>query len=168
MLTIRFRGGDAHAALQDLQGRLRNLRPALEDVGEEIQDSILDAFRRQRSPYGAFWNRLSPVTLARRRGGGKGARKLLDTGRLRNSFTVRATSRGVTVGTNVVYARTHQFGNPRNRMFGKGPAPIPARPFMMVTPDGKFTPTAKMQAAIRSVLQNYLDVEAQPRRKRGR
>lgn len=69
---------------------------------------------------------------------------LRHTGRLNRSITSKTDADGVTVGTNVIYARTHQFGNtitPKKakRLVFPGPngdlifakkVTIPARPFL--------------------------------------
>lgn len=69
---------------------------------------------------------------------------LRDTGRLNRSIVSQSDADGVTVGTNVKYARVHQFGatiKPRKKPFLVFPGPsgqmifakrvtIPARPFM--------------------------------------
>lgn len=59
-------------------------------------------------------------------------RKLIDTGRLRQSITGSAESDLFRFGTNVVYAAAQHFGNPSNKVFGKAPGPIPARPYLPV------------------------------------
>lgn len=65
---------------------------------------------------------------------------LIDTGRLRQSITGRSGKTSFQFGTNVVYAATQQFGRSDNKVFGKHPGPIPARPFMPVEAEsrGKF------------------------------
>ena len=40
-------------------------------------------------------------------------------------------------GSNVVYAAAQNFGNLANRVFGRAPGPIPARPFLPVSADGR-------------------------------
>ena len=90
-------------------------------LAAEAMTQLQLGFRASRDPYGTAW-----PALQRRQGN-----PLLDTGRLRNSFARGGLSaRGFAVGTNVVYAATHQFGRgikPGKR--GKG-GRIPARPMM--------------------------------------
>lgn len=83
------------------------------------------------------WRALSPVTIARRRKGGKGAKILQDTGNLRNSLmanvgkkVIRADSVILSVGGSNKssvddYASKHNFG------FG-----VPKREFMYISKDG--------------------------------
>lgn len=128
------------AALSGLQRALADARPAMEAIGQLLVTETDLAFRGQRDPWGAPWPGLSQVTLKRRRKGPREgapvAQILADTGRLRGSITYRAGRHAVAVGTNVIYAATHQMGAARGA-FGRtrrgGPIPwgrIPARPFL--------------------------------------
>lgn len=63
----------------------------------------------------------------------KARKPLVDTARLRNSVSVRGEKDSLVFGTNVIYGGTHQFGREDNKVFGKYPAPIPARPFLPIT-----------------------------------
>lgn len=83
-------------------------------------------FQKEESPEGA-WKDLSPITLARRRKAGAGAKKLRDTGRLFGSIKPIYTSNKAEVGTNLIYASTHQVGR------GK----IPARPFIWMSKEAE-------------------------------
>ena len=120
--------------------RLLDLSPALEVVGAATVTVTDDAFENQRSPSGAEWDDLSPTTVAmrvRKRGpAALPARRLIDTSRLRQSITTRASASSFTFGSNVVYAAAQHFGNPNNRMFGGKRAPIPPRPFFPVEMTG--------------------------------
>jgi phage gpG-like protein len=120
-----------------------DLGPALEDIGEEWLISISQNFDAEGRP--DKWQRLKPATKWSRLGGKRKATKkrggmraaarrkasgmkiLTRSARLRRSITKRADSNGVEVGTNLIYAATHQFG----RTSGKG-APIPERPFLLI------------------------------------
>ncbi len=62
-------------------------------------------FRGSRDPYGQVWR-----PLKKRRG-----KPLLDTGRLRGSFSYQVTSTGFRLGTVTVYAAAHQYGTRRIR-----------------------------------------------------
>lgn len=129
---------DVQVQLEEIRDRLANLQPVMQVAVADTVTLIDDSFDSQSSPSGAPWAGLSEVTLARRRKGkGSGSpRALIDTGRLRQSITGQASDQGFRFGTNVVYGGAQQFGNPRNRFFGKHPAPIPARPFMPIERDG--------------------------------
>ena len=152
--------------LEPIQARLRaaaaatqNLEPMLSEMGEAVVESTRLRFTDGKGPDGNKWAPLSAATLLRRRKKGKGAQPLLDTGRLRNSITKRVEPRSVWIGTNVVYARTHQFGAAKGA-FGTGkyktrkgsfPIPwgnIPARPFLGFSRDDQAEIVAIIQRRI--------------------
>lgn len=126
----------ADAGMQTLLAELRrrqNLRPALEELGETLVTHVGLSFREQRDPWGRPWQPLRPVTISRRRG--SSYHILKDTGRLANSVGWSVSGNSVTVGTNVIYAATHQYGRADNRMYNTprgARAPIPARPFFPI------------------------------------
>jgi len=106
-----------------IAGRLRDKQPLYQDVKGRLELSVQQNFRAEGRP--TKWAPLQPATIAaRRRGRRKGgrARILRDTGRLAGSIIGRIAGDSVIVGTNVIYAPTHQFGRGR----------IPARPFLLL------------------------------------
>ena len=83
------------------------------NIADAVQAMVGDAFQNEGRP-GEPWPELSDATLARRRKGAKATNSdkiLQDTGRLKMSVqTGRADSHSYEVGSNLVYARIHQFG----------------------------------------------------------
>lgn len=81
-----------------------NINPVLQTIGRSLQSRIRMGFRNGQAPSGAPW-----APLKHRSG-----QPLRDTGRLQSSITTRVDQAGgvgaVTVGTNVCYAPTHQWG----------------------------------------------------------
>jgi phage gpG-like protein len=59
------------------------------------------------------------------------------------------------------YAAAQQFGNPRNRMFGKAPAPIPARPMLPLRPSGRVDLPPRLLAEIKAELMAAIKIAAQ-------
>lgn len=115
----------------------------MREIGKELAETTRLRFRNQAGPDGKPWAALKPGTLARRRKGKGtgGAKALLDTGRLRGSITYRAGEGWVEVGTNTIYASTHQFGAKRGaygsfsivktrRVIQIPWGDVPARPFL--------------------------------------
>ena len=133
-LRVELDDADLRAALARLAAWARDLTPVFEQLGQVVVTRADLSFRGQASPWGTAWAALSPVTLARRRQGpgeGPGAAILRDSGRLAGSIHAEPSADEVWVGTDeTVYAATHQFGRPDNRLFGRARAPIPARPFL--------------------------------------
>lgn len=117
---------------------LAQVNPAqsLPVIGEMLVKRTRKSFDDTRSPWGQSWAPLSPVTLARRRSGG--GRPLQDTRVMYNSISWQSAGNlAIAIGSSDgIKARVHQFGNPNNKFFGKGRAPIPARPFLPITTTG--------------------------------
>jgi phage gpG-like protein len=94
------------ARVQEVQERLRSttdqakLTKALGALGRVLVNRIRIGFSRGVSPEGLPWKRPQFRT----------GQPLVDTSRLRNSFTHKVVGNEVTVGTDVLYARVHQFG----------------------------------------------------------
>ncbi|WP_265820941.1 phage virion morphogenesis protein [Geovibrio ferrireducens] len=153
-IDIKIQDEELKRKLTSLQKKLKNLRPILLEVGNMVRNDIEQAFEREQSPFGQRWQPLAVFTvLAGVRGrltGKKGretkqthnylqGRKILTaSGQLGMSFTVKADSDSVTVGTNKVYARIHHFGGKAGR--GRRTS-IPARPFLPVSKSGQLEPS---------------------------
>ena len=125
-------------------GALEIPRAAWDEVGQTLVSSTLYRFEEGRAPDGVPW-------LPSRRARETGGQTLVDTARLRNSITHRASADGVEVGTNVVYAAIHQFGSRRD---GSRPRGIPARPYLGID-DGD-------RDAIRRVVERSVAAELRP------
>ena len=107
---------------------LLNLQPFWQLVGMYVQkQTIKERFDKEQAPDGAKWKSLSAARIKQRmRRHRTGQMKILqDVGELRRSVQYEATQTYVRIGSNLIYARTHQFGR------GK----IPARPFLGITPN---------------------------------
>lgn len=162
MTTIRVdvRADETRALLAELYRRTHDVGPALDAIGQILVSNTQLRFVDQKDPDGQHWEPLSAVTLARRRKAGRGAQILRDTGRLAASITYKVAGGSVELGTNVVYAGTHQFGAKKGSYgrTGRGaPIPwgdIPARPFFGYNADDK--------AAVLELLQRYIDVSQPP------
>ncbi len=117
---------ESSARLRAMAARMRDMRPILEVVAQDVRTGIDDAFASERSPDGTPWAHLSDATkrINPRREGGK---VLTDTARLRNSITAVASSRGLR------YGAAHQLGA-QIKVFGRGTSrALRARPFLPVT-----------------------------------
>lgn len=94
------------AGLVELQKRMRalgNEKTRLSFarlMGAEAVTLVQLGFRNGVDPYGVTW-----APLKHRNG-----KPLLDTGRLRSSFSAQPTAKGFELGTNVTYAKFHQYG----------------------------------------------------------
>lgn len=143
-----------------------NAKPMLTEIGEAAIASTELRFIDGESPDGGKWAPLRPVTLARRRKGkgiNKGTQPLLDNRILSRSFAKRVEGRTLWVGTNVIYAKVHQFGAAKGSLGtgkyktrkGSFPIPwgnIPARPFLGFSQDD--------QTEIIGIIQRYINEAA--------
>ena len=132
--TIKVDDSRAQERIRKLDALASNPRGAFESVGRVLVNRIRLCFKLGVDPFGKPW-----AALRFRKG-----QPLRNTGRLNRSITASADSTGVTVGTNLIYARVHQFGatiepvkskrlvfpGPGGRMIFAKKVTIPARPFM--------------------------------------
>ncbi len=134
--------------------RGRDMQPAWSSVGALLLKSVRDNFDSSGRP--TPWQPLSVKSLLNIGGGARRARtargrraiaghKILigQSGLLINSINFVADRNGVVVGSNLIYAATHQYG----RTTGRG-APIPARPYLVLQQED--------ESAINKVIANYL------------
>lgn len=119
-ISLSIEDGGIRTMLERLQGRMGNLTPAMRTIGETVRSSVERNFEAQGRP--AKW---TPSQRVLRTGG----QTLSLSGRLRRSFSVKATGKEAVVGTNVVYAAIHQMGGRAGR---GGKVKLPARPFLLV------------------------------------
>ena len=98
-------------SLDEQMARLRNLRPVMRVIAQDLMTQKDINFRKQSEPDGKKWALLSIDSTLKRRNNDVATIKVLqDTGRLRASFKSKTTNNSAKIGTNVKYAKTHQFG----------------------------------------------------------
>lgn len=152
---------------RELHEALRRLRKGIpEEVKKAIAEGILARthrrFEESRAPDGTPWPPLSPATLAKevrprdrlKRGGISAAaqrrmalrKPLVVTARLKNSISWKVVGNRIYVGTNLEYARIHQFGG----YAGRGrKVRIPARPYLGLTEEDREEAEALLREWIR-------------------
>lgn len=119
MASRRFEAFDEGSRVRALGKRLRDLRPALKQIGAYLVSQAQSAFRLQGRSEG--WPlRMTPnipgIVRDLNQGSDPKPRRftggpaLTDTGRLRQSITSRISRRSVIVGSALPYAATHQRG----------------------------------------------------------
>lgn len=72
-------------------------------MAEAVRTSTLERYKQEKDPEGKKWK--SSI-----RAEAEGGKTLTDTARLRNSIRAKSDVSGFTVGTNTIYASTHQLG----------------------------------------------------------
>jgi phage virion morphogenesis protein len=157
--TVTVNDRKARAKLDTLKGAAGNMQPVFATIGRVLTNRIRLCFKLGIDPWGSPW-----AALRFRRG-----QPLRDTGRLQRSVSSRPDATGVTVGTNLIYAPTHQFGaviRPRTapRLVFPGPGgrlifakkvTIPARPFMPLRKDGSLALPPAWSVDVTRALRTY-------------
>lgn len=137
-------------------------------AAEAARERVAASFAEERDPWGRPWKKSLRAKL-------EAGQTLSDTGRLRRSFAYRATPKGFIIGTNVIYAATHQYGalirakrakylkfrlagGSRRRKSGRGAfvqtkaVIIPPRPFISAP-----TLSLSWKSAIEAAIKGYID-----------
>lgn len=132
--------------LAGLESGLGNLSPFMTAVARHVTDVSKNSFANQATPGGLGWKSLAPATVADRAAQGYGPTPILvRTGGLRDSvrYAVDLIGSSASVGSDLVYAGVHQFGNPAKPK-------ITARPFLEVP--------VSSEAFIWKALERHLDL----------
>ncbi|MDO4720471.1 MAG: phage virion morphogenesis protein [Peptostreptococcaceae bacterium] len=75
-------------------------------IAEALRESTIERFQNEEDPEGTSWQ---PSLRAQGQNGSAG-KTLAKSGRLKSSLSAHATDSGFAVGTNLIYAKIHQFG----------------------------------------------------------
>ncbi len=160
-ITIEANPAPIVAALEKLSKNYSNMAPVMEIIGDALVSSTMQRFEDSKEPSGRMWDKLSDVTLERRRKKGKDAKPLRDGGYLMNSITRNYGQDWVEVGTPEPYGAFQHFGAKKGA-FGKKPfktkkgsfsipwGDVPPRPFLGLNQED--------EEDIMDILQRYLDV----------
>lgn len=94
-------------------------------IGEALRTSTRDRFKTEESPEKKKWKKSIRASK-------EGGQTLTSSSRLKNSIRSKETEKGVAVGTNTIYASTHQLGADRTIRRGKKRTRIniPERPYL--------------------------------------
>jgi phage gpG-like protein len=178
MIIIKINDREVVAALGKLAGRCSDMRPAMDDIGEYMIESIKKRFATGTAPDGSKWapNKTSTIReYFRKKGGGtvlrKGERMKVTGGellgsskkvmigeskRLGTEVASRPESHRVEISSSPIYSATQHFGAKRGS-FGRtkrgAPIPwgdIPARPYMDLSEEDK--------AAVLDIIQEHLEL----------
>lgn len=134
-------------------------KTVFERVGAAVLSKVQLGFRGGVDPWGTAWKPLKLRT----------GQPLSDTGRLRRSIIAVADDNGVTIGTNLKYARVHQFGatitaknapflaipKPGGGIFRKKSVTVPARPYLPLNNEGKVDLPLHWREAIVARLKSH-------------
>jgi len=148
MIRLEVNDAGILAALDRLARAVTDMRPVMQDIGEEMVVSTRDRFVAGAAPDGSPWAPKSPTTIAayERRKDPVDLRPLFGpTRRLSSEIASYASETSVEWGSNLIYSAVMQLGAAKGA-FGStsrgGPipwGPIPARPFLGVSDDDRNT-----------------------------
>jgi phage virion morphogenesis protein len=130
--------------LENMKKRANDLRDPAKRIAEKMKTSVDLRFRRSKDPDGNIW-----AELKHRQG-----QPLRDTGRLQRSITRTYGKDFAKVGTNTIYAPTHQYGAKKGSYGSKNvnqPIPwgdIPPRKFFGIND--------KEMAEYKKIIMHYL------------
>jgi phage virion morphogenesis protein len=131
--------------LAAIRAGLVDLQPLFTDLAAVAESQTRRRIESEReSPSGIRWQDWSPGYAKTRHGGQS---LLQGSGNLLDSLTRFADKHSGGVGTNLKYARIHQFGGTAGMR--PGPAAIPARPYLGFSEDNL--------DEIRAICNDYLD-----------
>jgi len=160
MSSIQIRvDGDTEKLLEKLK-KIENIdkQGVNNALAEILRTSTLDRFESTTAPDGSGWKQ--SIRAA------EGGKTLTKTARLKNSIQATANDIGFAVGTNTIYAATHQFGDSRTirakngkylkfqvggvwRQAKEVTIHIPARPFLGVSQEDEQEIKATLEDALR-------------------
>lgn len=155
-----------------IKAALDNPEPVMRAIAQLLESEVRQNFETETDPWGTPWLPLSEATLKLKAKGGIGAvgvkldgaqlagnKILRDSGALAGGIVPTHTRRRATVkasGPATSYAAAQQFGNPENKMPKGQLAPLPARPFLPIRPDGTIDLPEPVLEDIRDLLRQHL------------
>ena len=148
-LTVRQKAGEK-GSLEAWGAALANPKPALDRIGALLRANLEERFRTNTDPWGGAWAPVSERTIAMRGGVREADDNLIER------ISVRIEGLKVRFGLRSAIARSRQFGVPNNRMFGRSPAPVPARPFLPIRPSRKIEFPPALLAQILETVRDSL------------
>lgn len=109
-INVRIEQGKVGENLTELEKRVRNIKPALTEIGEYILLATDQRYEFQIAPDGTPWKKNSAYTLRLKRERGQILKILQATGRMRQSYKYQVTEDSVKVTNTLERARKHQLG----------------------------------------------------------
>lgn len=134
-ITVTGDGSNAKRKLRGYKRRVKTPTPAWRKVGALISREVRRQFATRGTNFGTPWKPLTPEYAARKKAMGFPRQILVQSGKMRNSFTQRPMDieryqgQKATFGSNERKVKWHQFGTYRN-----GKRVNPPRPMLVLTP----------------------------------
>lgn len=170
MFSIEVTDNGVQSALNQLAGRVSNMQPVLQSIGEDIQARAKARFGTSTGPDGVRWkaNARSTIEAFIGKRGGFGKKGINAKGQalaiskkplighsrdLAREFHVNSDAQSVTIGNTMIYAAIQQFGGTKSK-FPNLWGDIPARPFLPITQGGDLYPEERSR--ILETINEYL------------
>lgn len=170
MLKITLNDKQAQQQLKAIAVQLKHPRKLYGVLGETLKKIHTQRFKEEKSPDGQKWQVLSPVTKALKEEHGKSPKILRQDGYLSDTTAYNYDDSGVEFGSNLKYARLHQYGatiRPKHSSvlaFGGHKTPyfakqvvIPARPWLGVNADDEKRLLKKSTALLQCQINNIIN-----------
>lgn len=146
MITISLDDRSVIEALQALRNRVEDMRPAMNEIGMELESRASARFETQSDPSGRAWAPWAASTRKRYPKAGNGS--ILDRlGDMLESLNHQADKDSVTIGFGTDYAIYHEFGTQK----------MPRRGLLMEDPNARRLSDEDEQSIL-SILQRHLVV----------
>ncbi|MGQ0287127.1 phage virion morphogenesis protein [Pasteurellaceae bacterium 22721_9_1] len=129
MIKITLNDTQAAQSLQQIANQLKHPRKLYGVLGETLKKIHTERFKLEVDPDGKKWQPLAPKTLVAKAKRGKSRKILRQDGNLADRLAYNFDDRGVEFGSEMPYARLHQFGGKAGRGHK---VTIPARPWLGV------------------------------------
>ena len=119
--------------LARLGAKGEHLGPLFAALANELYTLADYALEHEQDPDGGAWRPLAPATRAQKLKRHGFARKLHESGELRERLETDSDPQSATVGTNIVSSTGYPY--PAVQQFGANDGRIPARPFLPFDPE---------------------------------
>lgn len=172
MIRITHNFGRVQERLNELARRNEDFRPLMGEIAAFLLDRVEENFAQEGRPK---WEPLKASTIEQREREGKWPGKILQrSGSLASSFSTAHDEKSATVGSNKVYAKTHQLGAKKGQFGqysqllstqpGKGgksqkdvfkKAPVISLPWGDIPPRDMFSFTGEDHEALLQIILDY-------------
>lgn len=144
MLNVTISDREVSDLLTYAHGRIKNMRPVMEAIGQEMQSLVSGRFETETDPNGVHWAPWAPSTEATYPANGN--RRILDRyGDMLASLNYKATASSTVIGFGMPYATFHEWGTQT----------MPRRGILTADPD-EGTLGEEDQEAVIDMIQSFL------------
>jgi phage virion morphogenesis protein len=164
MIQLKVDKSKIEKVLKELSQKTSNLRPVMRAIAEDMMQATKENFDTQGARLGKKWQNLSPSTLKIRARRGYNGPMLQQEGHLYDSITSFADDNTAMVGSNLVYAKTHQLGSNKTVSISPFARKVASRNVFQRRKDGKGDTKKLLASGIGYVKQHSrkMNITARP------